>query len=114
MTSICRGLNGGDGKSWAAVRMVVTLGTPELGDDTLGATPTPAGGAVGTPAMSMARCKASRTPVGVTRGDRPTPTDKGVVCPSRRSDKPRCRPAWRLHCCRACSRASSFSHLNWS
>ena len=59
MTSICRGLNVGDGKSWAAARMVVTLGTPELGDDTLGATPTPAGGAVGTPAMSMARCKAS-------------------------------------------------------
>ena len=47
MTSICRGLNVGDGKSWVAARMVVTLGTSELGDDTLGATPTPAGGAVG-------------------------------------------------------------------
>ena len=112
MTSICRGLNVGEGKSWAAARMVVTLGTPELGDDTLGATPTLAGGAVGTPAMSMARCKASRTPVGVTRGDRPTPTDKGVVCPSRRSDKPRCRPASRLRCSRARSRASSFSNVN--
>ena len=76
----------GDGKSWAAARMVVTLGTPELGDDTLGATPTPAGGAVGMPDRSMARCKASCTPVGVTRGDCPTPTDKGVVYPSRRSD----------------------------
>ena len=41
MTSICRGLNVGDGKSWVAARMVVTLGTSELGDDTLGATPTP-------------------------------------------------------------------------
>ena len=43
MTSIWRGLNVGDEKSWAAVRMVVTLGTPELGEETLGATPTPAG-----------------------------------------------------------------------
>ena len=55
----------GEGKSWAAVRMVVTLGTPELGDDTLGATPTPAGGAVSTLADSMARRKVS----GVTNGD---------------------------------------------
>ena len=93
MTPICRGLNVGNGKSWVAARMVVTLGTSELGDDTLGATPTPAGGAVGMPDRSMARCKASRSPVGVRRGDRPTPTDKGVVCPSRRSDKSRCRPA---------------------
>ena len=81
----------GDGKSRAAVRMAATLGMSALGDVTLGATPTPAGGAVGMPERSMARCKASRTPVGVTRGDRPTPTPvKGVVCPSRRSDKPRC------------------------
>ena len=36
MTSICRGLNVGEGKSWAATQMVVTLGTPELGEDTLG------------------------------------------------------------------------------
>ena len=61
----------GEGKSWAADRMVVTLGTPELGDDTLGATPTPAGGggAVGTPEMSMARCRSSRTALGVTSGN---------------------------------------------
>ena len=65
MTSICRGLNVGEGKSWAAARMAVTLGTPELGDDTFGTTPTPAGGAVGTPADSMARRKVS----GVTYGD---------------------------------------------
>ena len=91
MTPICRGLNVGDGKSRAAVRMAATLGRSALGDTRLGATPTPAGGAVGIPERSMARAKASRTPVGVTRGDRPTPTpDKGVVCPSRRSDKPRC------------------------
>ena len=90
MTPICRGLNVGDGKSWVAARMAVTLGTPELGDETLGATPTPAGGAVGMPERSMARCKASCTARGVTRGDRPTPTDKGVVCPSKRSDKSRC------------------------
>ena len=83
----------GDGKSWVAARMAVTLGMSELGDTTLGATPTPAGGAVGMPERSMARCKASRTPVGVRRGDRPTPTAKGVVCPSSRSDKSRCRPA---------------------
>ena len=77
----------GDGKSRAAVRMAAMLGRSALGDTRLGATPTPAGGAVGIPERSMARCKASRTPVGVTRGDRPTPTpDKGVVCPSRRSD----------------------------
>ena len=69
MTSICRGLKVGDGKSWAAARMVLTLGRPELEDDLLGTTPTAAGGAVGTPAMSMARCKASRTPLGVTSGD---------------------------------------------
>ena len=80
----------GDGKSRAAVRMVSALGRSALGDTRLGATPTPAGGAVGIPERSMARAKASRTPVGVTRGDRPTPTAKGVVCPSRRSDKPRC------------------------
>ena len=55
----------GKGKSWAAARMAVTLGTPELGDDTFGAMPTPAGGAVGTPADSMARRKVS----GVTYGD---------------------------------------------
>ena len=77
MTSICRGLNVGEGKSWAAARMVVTLGTPELGEDRLGATPTPAGGAVGTPEISMACRKASRTALGVTIGDRfgerPTP-----------------------------------------
>ena len=56
MTSICRGLKGGgDGKSRAAVRMAVTLGAPELVDDTpLGTTPTPAGEAVGTPDISMA------------------------------------------------------------
>ena len=40
MTPICRGLNVGDGKSRAAVRMSATLG-----DVTLGVTPTPAGGA---------------------------------------------------------------------
>ena len=113
MTSICRGLNLGEGKSWVAARMVVTLGTPELGDETLGATPTPAGGAVGTPDISIARSKASRTAWGMTRGERPTPIDKGVVCPSKRSDKPRCRPASRLRCCRACSRASSLSKVNW-
>ena len=55
MTSICRGLNVGDGKSWAAARMDVPLGTSELGDATLGATPTPAGGAVGMPERSMTR-----------------------------------------------------------
>ena len=65
MTSICWGLNVGEGKSWAAVRRAVTLGTPELGDDTLSATPTPAGGAVGTPADSMAWRKVS----GETNGD---------------------------------------------
>ena len=62
MTPICRGLNVGDGKSRVAARMAVTLGMSALGDDTLGATPTPAGGAVGMPERSMARCKASRTP----------------------------------------------------
>ena len=82
---------GGDGKSRAAVWMAVTLGAPELDDDTpLGATPTPAGEAVGRPDISMACCKASRTARGVTRGERPTPANKGVVCPSRRSDKSRC------------------------
>ena len=49
MTPICRGLNVGDGKSRAAVRMAATLGPSDLGDYRLGATPTPAGGAVGIP-----------------------------------------------------------------
>ena len=72
MTSICRGLNVGDGKSWAAARMDVPLGTSELGDATLGATPTPAGGAVGMPERSMARCKASLHP---RRRDEGGPSD---------------------------------------
>ena len=54
MTSICVGLNVGVGNVWAAVRMVVTLGTPELGEETLGATPTTAG-------TDIAAAKASRT-----------------------------------------------------
>ena len=58
----------GEGKFWAAAWMVDTLGTPELGEDTLGATPTPAG-TVGTPDISMARRKASRTALGVAIGN---------------------------------------------
>ena len=46
MTSICRGLKVGEGKSWAAVTIAVTLGTT-------------------TPADCMARRKVS----GVTDGD---------------------------------------------
>ena len=98
MTSICRGLKVGEGNSWAAVRIAVTLGSLELREAkevTFGATPTSAG-TVGTPDMSMTCCNTSRTAMGeangVRRGDRPTPTGKNVVCPSRRSDKPRCWP----------------------
>jgi len=59
MTAICRGLNGGEGNLWAASRMVVTLVTPDLGEEEiLGATPPPAS-TVRTPESSMACCKRS-------------------------------------------------------
>ena len=64
MTSICWGLNGGVGNVRAAARMVVTLGTPELGEETLGAIPTTAGTYV-----TAAATKASRKEAGVTIGD---------------------------------------------